>query len=352
MQSEKLQNFIIKADQSIRRAMEAIENNWHEIVFVEDENHKIVGTVTDGDIRRGLLAGRTFETTVEEIMSKKFVKVSKEVDRATVLDMMKAYSIRQIPIINDDNKLIAIHFLEELIGTSAKPNIAIIMAGGKGVRIRPLSENCPKPMIRVAGRPILERVILHLIGYGIRNIYISVNYLGEMIENYFGDGKSYGCSINYLREEKELGTGGSLSLLPETPKDPFIVLNGDLVTQVDIGNMIDFHINEGTEATIGVNIYKANIPFGVITKKGNRLLELLEKPSENYLINAGIYVFNPSVLAYIPRNEELPITSLFDILLEKNISVGVHAIKEDWIDVGNHEDFRRANGVFYPSHDM
>jgi NDP-sugar pyrophosphorylase family protein len=219
------------------------------------------------------------------------------------------------------------------------------MAGGKGTRLRPLTENCPKPMIPVAGRPILERVILHLVGYGIRKIYLSINYLGDMIEQYFGDGSAFGCSIQYLREEKFLGTGGPLSLLPEQPKYPFIVMNGDQVTQVNIARLLEFHEKEKVEATIAIRPYQVEIPFGVIRKNGNRLVEIQEKPASNHLISVGMYVLNPSVLTFVPKNEEFPITDLFDVLLERNIPVGVHFVEEEWIDVGRLEDLKKANGL-------
>lgn len=337
--------FIIQSDQTIRHAMECIDSNWREVSLVSDSEQRIIGVITDGDIRRGLLRGLTMDSPATEIMTKTFFSVGPDADRTTVLDIMKSRSIRHVPVLDAQGKLIGIHFLEELLGTSVKPNIAVIMAGGKGTRLRPLTENCPKPMIPVAGRPILERVILHLVGYGIRKIYLSINYLGDMIEQYFGDGSAFGCSIQYLREEKYLGTGGPLSLLPEQPKHPLIVMNGDQVTQVNIARLLEFHEKEKVEATIAIRPYQVEIPFGVIRKNGNRLVEIQEKPASNHLISVGMYVLNPSVLTFVPKNEEFPITDLFDVLLERNIPVGVHFVEEEWIDVGRLEDLKKANGL-------
>jgi dTDP-glucose pyrophosphorylase len=340
-----LSKFIISSNQMIRHAMECIDSNWREVSLVSDSEQRIIGVITDGDIRRGLLRGLTMDSPATEIMTKTFFSVGPDADRTTVLDIMKSRSIRHVPVLDAQGRLIGIHFLEELLGTSVKPNIAVIMAGGKGTRLRPLTENCPKPMIPVAGRPILERVILHLVGYGIRKIYLSINYLGDMIEQYFGDGSAFGCSIQYLREEKYLGTGGPLSLLPEQPKHPLIVMNGDQVTQIDIASLLAFHDREHVDATIAIKPYQVEIPFGVIQKNGDRLVEIQEKPTSNYLINTGIYVLNPPVLSFVPKNEEFPITELFNILIEQGIPVGVHSIDAEWTDVGRHDDLKKANGV-------
>lgn len=340
-----LSKFVIHSGQTIRNAMECINDNWHEVALVEDPGQKIIGVITDGDVRRGLLNGLTMDSSAAEVMTKTFVSAGPDTGRTKVLEMMKARSIRHVPILDDNKRLLGIHFFEELIGTMVKPNMSIIMAGGKGIRLRPLTDNCPKPMIPVAGRPILERVILHLVGYGIRKIYLSINYLGHMIEEHFGDGSSFGCAIKYLREEKPLGTGGSLALLPEIPKHPIIVMNGDQISQVNISRFLCFHEQEKVEATIAIRPYQVEIPFGVIQMKGNRLIELQEKPTANYLINSGIYILNPSVFSLIPKDNEFPITGLFDLMLEREMPVGVHYVEEDWIDVGRYDDLKKAAGV-------
>jgi len=340
-----LARFIITSDKSIRDAMKCIDNNWREVALVSDSDHRIVGVITDGDVRRGLLRGLDMGSPATGIMTQTFFSVGGDADRTTVLDMMKARSIRHVPVLDDRQRLIGIHFLEELIGTSVRPNVAVIMAGGRGVRLQPLTETCPKPMIPVAGRPILERVILHLVGYGIRRIYLSINYLGNMIESHFGDGTRFGCEIRYLREGKALGTGGPLSLLPEHPEHPLIVMNGDQVTQVDIARLLEFHEREQVDATIAIKPYQVEIPYGVVLKDGNRLTELQEKPTACYLINTGIYVLNPGVLPLIPRDQEFPITGLFDIMRDREMPIGVHSIEEDWIDVGRHDDLKKAKGV-------
>lgn len=342
---KNIEKFVISPGQTIRQAMESINNNWQEVTFVEDAAQKLIGVITDGDIRRGLLQGLSLDSPAVEVMNREFRSVSQDVDRAAVLDMMKALVIRQIPVLDEEDRLVGIHFFNELLGTKVRPNAAIVMAGGKGMRLRPFTENRPKPMILVAGRPILERVILHLVGSGIRNIFIAVNYLGYMIEEHFGDGTRFGCTIQYIRESQPLGTGGALSLLPERLSHPIVVMNGDHVTQVDINKMLEFHEREQVEATIGTQYHQVEIPYGVVEIEGSRLISLVEKPTTQFLINTGIYLLNPSVLPLIPANTEFPITELFVKLLAENRPVGVHHIEEDWIDVGRHDELRRANGV-------
>jgi dTDP-glucose pyrophosphorylase len=345
MEREELKKYLIKQNQTIREAMEKINENWREVVFVEDDSGKLVGSITDGDVRRGLLGGLAFESSIDGIMNSHFTYVGPEMGRASALDLMKAKTLLQIPIVDHQMRLVGVHFLQEILGTAIKPNIAVIMAGGKGVRLRPLTEAIPKPMVPVAGRPILERVILHLIGFGMRNIYVSVNYMSKMIEEYFGDGSSLGCTLQYLREEKSLGTGGALSLLPDTGPHPLIVMNGDLVTQADISKMLEFHETEQCEATVGVSLYPLHIPFGVVKRQGTRLIELQEKPTEHFLVNSGIYILNPSVLSLIPKDQEFPITSLIQALLVQNARVSAYLIEEEWIDIGRHEDLRKAKGI-------
>ena len=216
------------------------------------------------------------------------------------------------------------------------------MAGGEGRRLRPLTDRLPKPMVPVAGRPILERIVLHLVGYGIKRIYISVNYMAEVITEHFGDGARFGCAITYLRESAPLGTGGPLSLLPEPPAHPLLVMNGDLVTQVDVSRLLQFHERQGACATLAARHYQVEIPFGVVTERDDRLVELVEKPTPHYLINAGIYVLDPDVLPLVPAGAFFPITTLFEKLLAHKRRVAVYSIEEDWIDVGRREELCRA----------
>lgn len=334
----------IKANATIKESMVAIDRGAAEIALVVDENDKLLATVTDGDIRRALIKGAKLDEKIEKIMHKNFIFVKPDVGRAEVLDLMKALSIKQIPIIDEKGKLKGLHLLRDIIGSNKKPNIALIMAGGKGARLKPLTENIPKPMVKVAGRPILERLILHLLSYGIRNIYLSINYLSHLIENHFLDGKQLGCKINYLKEKKPLGTAGSLSLMPKIPKEPILVLNGDLLTQFNVDKILDYHNKNNFYITVGVYDYVYKVPYGVVEEKNGKLISIKEKPSAIWSINAGIYVLNPSAIKKVPKGKAYMMTDLIEKCLEKKLKVGVFNIEGDWIDIGLHKDLKKAKG--------
>ena len=344
MISEDLKKFVVDPGEDIRAAMQSITDNWREVALVAGADGRVVGVVTDGDIRRGLLAGLTLESPVTRVMTANYIHVGADADRASVLDLMKARSIRHVPVVDHERRLIGIHFLEALLGTAERSNAAVVMAGGEGRRLRPLTDRIPKPMVPVAGRPILERIVLHLVGYGVKRIHISVNYLAEVITGHFGDGARFGCSISYLHETAPLGTGGPLSLLPVPPRDPLLVMNGDLVTQVDFSRLLEFHSRRGAAATLAVRHHQVDIPFGVVAERDGMLQELVEKPSPQYLVNAGIYVIEPAVLPLVPANRYFPITALFEALIARGDPVAIYRLEEDWIDVGRREELTRARG--------
>jgi len=340
-----LTRLVVPPDASVLEALRTLESNEQGIVFVCDERLRVLGVLTDGDLRRALLRGAPLDGRIlPEVMSREFVSVSPTADRAHVLDVMLARKVEQVPIVDDRGRLVGLHTMRQIIGSAPRPNRAVIMAGGKGTRLRPYTESTPKPMVRVAGRPMIERLVLHLVGHGIRDIYIAVNYLSDVVENHFGDGSSFGCSIIYLKEESPLGSGGALSLLPPGIEDPLLVMNGDLVTQTDFGGFLDFHTNGRFAATMGLHAHKVDLPFGVAEVSGTNLLGLREKPTERFLVNAGLYVLSPEVLRYVPSGEEYPITELFYSCIQDGLSVGAYYIEDDWMDVGRPADLERANG--------
>ncbi|MGO9133445.1 MAG: nucleotidyltransferase family protein [Methylovirgula sp.] len=341
----ELNSLVIPIDGTIHGAMEAISANGRQVVLVRDKEGRIAGLITDGDIRRGLLRGLDFNSPVRDVMNRDFVSVSPEADRAMVLDLMRARSIQHVPALDSEGRLAAVHFLSSLLGVEAKPNAAIIMAGGKGTRLRPLTTTIPKPMIQVAGRPILERIVLHLVGHGIQRIYLAVNFLAEKIEQHFGDGSAFGCHIEYLRESVPLGTGGPLALLPQPIYHPVVVLNGDQITQINITHLIEAHALSDAVATLVVGPHHVEIPFATVTTQENKLVALEEKPTLNFLVNRGIYVLDPEVISLVPRDQEFPITDLFSQLIFEKRPVGVYYTDDDWIDVGRPDDLRRARGT-------
>jgi dTDP-glucose pyrophosphorylase len=342
---EILSKLVIAGDATFRDAMAAINDNYREVVLVEEAGGRIAGVITDGDIRRGLLSGLSLAAPAALVMSRQFISVGSEAQRAEVLDLMKALRIRQVPVLDADGRLLGIHFLEEIIGAGTIENIAVIMAGGRGSRLRPMTENCPKPMIMVAGRPILERVVLHLVGCGVRQIYLSINYLGQVIEKHFGDGAGFGCHIEYLRESKELGTGGALGLLPAKPKHPLLVLNGDQITRIDIRRFLARHYEAGASATIAVGSYQHEVPFGVVHEKDGWMTRIEEKPSLTMLVNRGMYVLEPDVFDIVPKDGSFPITDLFDRIIEQGQGVATYFSDEEWLDVGRPADLLKAHGI-------
>jgi dTDP-glucose pyrophosphorylase len=345
MTSDQLGRLVVAPGATLLDAMAAVDAGVQGIAFVADDSGRVVGTVTDGDIRRAILAGQPLAACcLEQIMSPDFVWVGPAASRAEVLDLMRARRINSVPVLDERRQLIGLHLLRELVSRETRPNWAFVMAGGKGTRLRPLTENIPKPMITVAGRPILERLVLHLVGNGFRRIFLSVNYLADMISDHFGDGSQFGCRIEYIHETQPLGTGGSLRLLPEPLTHPMLVMNGDLVTQFDVHRMIAFHEHNGFVATIGLRPYQADVPFGVADVEDGRLVGMREKPTLRMLVNAGIYVVSAGALDLITPNEEFPITEMFNRALARGLPVGAHPIEDEWLDVGRHDELNRARG--------
>lgn len=342
--SEHLEKIVVSESASLRIAMEALDRGAVEIALVVGPGGKLLGTLTDGDIRRAILAGASLQDTASKFMSRCFTAVSPSTSRAEVLDLMRARFLGQIPIVEESGRLVGLHLLREILGAVSRPNWAVVMAGGRGERLRPITDLLPKPMIKVAGRPILERIVLHLVGFGIRRIFLSVNYMGDTIEEHFKDGAPLGCKIEYLKEDQPLGTGGALSLLPETPDHPILMLNGDLLTQFNVGNILAFHVGGGFKATVGVHEYVHTVPYGVVEQEGDRITGIREKPTQTWLANAGIYVFEPGLVERVPKDTYFPLPVLVEECLDRGEAVGAFPVKEDWIDVGHPKELRRARG--------
>ena len=334
----------VKLGRPLIDVLRSLDASGLAIVLIEDERGLARGVLTDGDVRRALLAGATLDTAVDVYVHRDFSSVVSATNRAEVLDLMQARGIEEVPILSSDGRFVGLHTLQDLVGSATKPNWAVIMAGGRGERLRPLTDSIPKPMVKVAGRPILERIVLHLVGSGIRKIFISVNYMAEVIEAHFGDGASFGCSIECLRESTPLGTGGSLSLLPRMPSHPALVLNGDLVTQFDVARMLAFHEEGGYRATVGVHEYSHTVPLGVVELDGERIIQVREKPTQTWQVNAGIYVLDPDLLRRVPADTYFGLPSLIEECLESGEAVGAFHVREDWVDIGHHRELKRARG--------
>lgn len=342
-----LQRCCVTRSSTIHGVLATLERSGLRIVLVV-EGERLLGTVTDGDVRRALLAGASLDSVIEPFMQRNFISVPPAATRAEVLDLMQSQLIEQVPILDAEGCVKGLHLLHEMLGALERPNWAVIMAGGRGTRLGLLTESVPKPMIRVAGRPILERIVLHLVGFGVRRIFLSINYLGDVVERHFADGSRFGCQIEYLREEQPLGTGGSLALLREKPHHPLLVMNGDLVTQADIASMLEFHSRNGQVATIGTYAYAHVVPFGCIELAGTRVVRLTEKPRLTHLVNAGIYVLDPQLLERVPRGIDYSLPTLIESCLDRGEEVHAFEIQGDWIDVGQRDQLRIARGEVAP----
>ena len=339
-----MQAYCISPGVSILGALRKLDESALGICLVVDVNNRLIGTLSDGDIRRALIKGAPLAATIDKYFNRNFFAVSLSAGRTAALEIMQARKFSQVPIIDDTGKLVGLHLLHSLIGHQPKNNWAVIMAGGKGTRLGKLTTSTPKPMLKVAGRPILERIILHLIGHEIKNIFIAVNHLSHIIEDYFKDGRPWGCDIKYLREDKPLGSGGALSLLPASAECPVILLNGDLIIEADLDNMLDFHSNNDLFATMGVHYYNHEVPFGCVETDNNRIVALEEKPLLSKIINAGVYVLSPEAVNSTPKNTFFPITTLFENALAEKRPCGAYHLDGDWMDIGQPEQLRQARG--------
>ena len=321
--------------------MRVIDVDRAGIALVVDDQGCLRGTLTDGDIRRALLKGAFMESPLAPYVQCHFTAVGPEASRAEVLDLMQARTLNQVPILDKNGRLLGLHLLHEIIGAVERPNWAVVMAGGKGTRLHPITEHLPKSMIKVAGRPILERLVLHLVSFGIKRIFLAINYKGEVIEEYFGNGARFGCQVEYLRETMVLGTGGPISLLLEKPVHPLVVLNGDLVTQVNLDRLLGFHSNGKFFATMGVRRYSHQVPFGCVELDDDRISRFQEKPVLEQFVNAGVYVLSPEAVVRVPKMA-FPITEVFEKSLKLGEPLGAFEIKEEWTDVGVYDQLKQA----------
>lgn len=339
---------LLDKDAKIMDAAKVIDATFAKIALVVDKDNVLLGCVTDYDVRKAVLRGISMsEGDVNEIMSKQPKTALEGLSDTIIHQMLLDKNVRQLPIVDKNNIVCGLKTLWEYETRNAKrKNPVVLMAGGLGTRLRPLTDNCPKPLLKIGGRPILEIILENFIQQGFCNFYISVNYKAEMIENYFGDGSNYGVSINYLRENKRLGTAGALSLLP-CIEDAVIVMNGDLLTKVDFNQLLDYHIYRHADATMCVREYSYQVPYGVIDIDNLEIKMLREKPSYTSFVNAGMYVLQPEIIKDIPHDTFFDMTDLFNLNIKKNKRNLAFPIREYWIDVGRMEDFERASAEFF-----
>ena len=328
---------------TLQDAIRNLNETAMQVVLVLSSDQVLIGTITDGDIRRGLLRGFNMSSSLETIMHREPLVVPADLNRDIVLQLMHVNKIHQLPIVDSERRVVGLHLLDELAVPVKRSNLMVIMAGGQGMRLRPHTEQCPKPMLPVAGKPMLEHIIERGKLEGFSRFIIATHYLGHMIEEYFGDGHLWEVEIDYLRETVPLGTAGALSLLSPFPSMPLLVTNGDVLTDIHYGDLLDFHSRHHAAATMAVRLHEWQNPFGVVHTKGVELVSFEEKPITRTHINSGVYVLESSVVACLNHDEYCDMPTLFCRLKEDGKRTIVYPMHEPWLDVGKEEDLRRAH---------
>ncbi|MDY7829112.1 nucleotidyltransferase family protein [Aeromonas caviae] len=341
--SKNWEKVVLSPAHSVRDALAVINEEALRVCLVVDDARHLLGVVTDGDVRRAILNNVSLTQSVTAVMNSTPITVSAKLTRAQLLETMRARSVLSLPVVDDAGKLIGLETWEQAAQAPSYDNPVFIMAGGFGTRLRPLTDNCPKPMLKVGDKPILETLLNQFLKAGFKNIYISTHYMPEQITSYFGDGSAWGANIRYVYEETPLGTGGALGLLPgDIPALPLIMINGDVLTTVDFNRLLDFHVENGADATMCVREYDYQIPYGVITGEGNKITSMIEKPVHHFFVNAGIYVVAPHVVQSVAKGERIDMPTLLEQHMNKNKQVLMFPIHEYWLDIGRMEDFNRA----------
>ncbi|MBI4184347.1 MAG: nucleotidyltransferase family protein [Proteobacteria bacterium] len=328
---------------TIREAVTALEAGEEKIVVVVDAGRRLLGTVTDGDIRRGILRGHGLDDPVAEVMFRKPDWAPMDARREAMLGILAAAQKRQLPLLDAEGRVVDVKLIDELVPPRRPDNWVVLMAGGLGTRLRPLTQEAPKPLLTVGSRPILEIIVSALARAGFSRFFISVNYKAAMVKAHFGDGARFGVRIDYLEEKAALGTAGALSLLPERPTRPLLVMNADLLTKLDFNHLLDFHAESGAEATMCVREFHFQVPYGVVEIDGQRILGIEEKPEHRFFVNAGIYMLNPGALELLPCGEAIDMTDVFARLIAGGRRTAAFPIREYWLDVGRPDDLKQAS---------
>jgi len=341
----EVKDVLVSPQSSIRETMACIDRNGKGIALVVDEKRHLLGTVTDGDIRRAILRAVNLDEPVEKVMNHQPLVAALGLPREELLRLMdegkKTFAVNQLPIVDDKGHVIDLIVRTDLIGKGRLPVTAVIMAGGRGTRLRPLTDEIPKPMLLVDGRPIMERIIEGLRQAGIHRIFVTTYYKAEAITKHFGDGRDFGVQLEYIHEERLSGTAGSLALLSKW-EQPLLVINGDILTTVDYRAMLRYHQKHEADMTVAVREYHLQVPYGIVEVDDARIKMLTEKPTLRYLVNAGIYLLEPSVRSCFTQDEFLNMTDVIGRLLTDGKAVVAFPVREYWIDIGQHPDYEQA----------
>ncbi len=344
--SDSWRRSVIGVDATLQQVITNLDATALQIALVTADNDKLIGTVTDGDVRRGLLRGLNLGDSIGSIIHREPLLAPSDLDRDSVLMLMKINRIHQLPVVDEARRVKGMYLWDELMAPSSITTPMIIMAGGQGMRLRPHTDNCPKPLLKVGNKPILEHIIERSKAEGFTRFIIAIHYLGEMIEQYFGDGSKWQVEIDYLREETPLGTAGAISLLNPEPREPFIITNGDVLTDIRYGDLVDYHCQHNTSATMAVRMHEWQHPYGVVSTKGLKITGFEEKPISRSYVNTGIYVLEPETLALLNKGQHCDMPELFGRIRESNAETIVYPMHEPWLDVGLVDDFEKAQNSY------
>lgn len=341
------QQVLIKPETTLRTTIEVIDRGALQIALVVDERDKLVGVVTDGDIRRALIRGFSLEHPVADVMNKRPKIAALNDSKTQLIAIMEGHHLYQLPVVDDQGRVVRLESLQALYKQPSYPNPVFLMAGGFGTRLRPYTEDCPKPLLEIGGKPILETIIENFVKSGFRTFYIAVHYRSAQIKDYFGDGGRWGVSIAYIDEVEPMGTAGAIGLLPDDlPDVPLIVMNGDILTQIDFSRLLAYHNEQQAIATLCVRQYEYQIPYGVVNLDQQRVIGIEEKPLQSCLANAGIYVLDHSLIKSIAAQKKLDMPTLLNQQVAAGEVVSVFPVNDYWLDIGREADFLRAQGEF------
>ncbi len=336
---------ILPTNATIGQVIQNLNQIAIKIVLVTNQEGLLEGTISDGDIRRALLKGLDLNSPITSVIHRKALVVPPELGRDLVMQLMVANKIQQIPVVDAERRVVGLHLWDAITNPIARPNLMVIMAGGMGTRLRPHTENCPKPLLAVAGKPMLEHIIDRAKLDGFTRFVLAIHYLGHMIEAHFGDGEKFGVEIDYLREESPLGTAGALGLLNPLPNASFVVTNGDVITDIRYGELLDFHVRHAAAATMAVRVHEWQHPFGVVQMQGVEIVGFEEKPVTRSHINAGVYALDPDALSVLTADVHCDMPTLFERLQAKAQRTVAYPMHEPWLDVGRPDDLVTANKV-------
>jgi dTDP-glucose pyrophosphorylase len=340
-------DILLKPTSTIKDALKIIDSGAMKIALVVDEDEKLLGTLTDGDIRRGLLNNLSLDDSIESVIFKNPTVCNIKDTKEHILEVAIERKLYQVPIVDNEGRLVGIEEMDELLKPAIKINKVVLMVGGLGTRLRPLTEHTPKPMLKVGNKPILETIILNFKKYGFTNIILSVSYKSEIIEEYFKDGREFGVNIEYIHESKRMGTAGALSLMRDKLNEPFFVMNGDLLTNINFEHMMEYHLSNNAIATMGVREYDFQVPYGVVNVDGENILSIEEKPVHSFFVSGGVYVLDSKVLDFIPSDEFYDMPMLFEKVIENKMKSISFPIREYWLDIGRLEEFEKANNEYH-----